>query len=881
MSNAPTPVVRLADYRPTPHSIERVNLTFRLFEHETTVDARIAFAPRPGTTTEPLVLDGEDLELQRIAIDGAELAAEAYAVTASQLTIKAPPAGPFELEITTRIDPGANTKLTGLYRSSGTWCTQCEAEGFRRITYFHDRPDVLTVYTVRIEAPKAAAPVLLSNGNLLDSGELAGGRHFALWQDPWPKPAYLFALVAGDLEAYRDRFVTKSGRDVALAVYVEHGNAAKAAYAMDSLKRSMKWDEDVFGREYDLDIFNVVAVSDFNMGAMENKGLNVFNDKYVLAEPEIATDSDYAGIEGVIAHEYFHNWTGDRITCRDWFQLCLKEGLTVFRDQEFSADMRSRPVKRIADVRLLRSQQFPEDGGPLAHPVRPEQYKEINNFYTTTVYEKGAEVIRLLKTLIGAEAFARGMDLYFTRHDGEATTVEAFVACFAEASGRDLGPFMTWYRQAGTPLVTISDSYDAAARRFTLTLRQETPITPGQTTKLPQVIPVRYGLVGTDGKDMQPTAVSGAEARPGTFVLTEASHTVVFEGIASRPIPSLFRDFSAPVKVRHEIADADLIFLLRHDSDPFNRWQAGTTLAMAALVKAAQQVRSGQSPSFATDLFAALGELIQRDDLDPAFKALLLGVPAENDVAREMGDNIDPDAVRTASLAYRKALAAAVAPVLRDIVKSGIGGKAEPYSPDATAAGRRSFINAAFDHLSYTGDAADMAMVRERFARATNMTDRLAALTILVHRADFSAADALSSFHAQFGKVPLVVDKWLAVQATVPAKDTLDKVIALMEHPSFSFSNPNRVRALIGAFATQNPTQFARADGEGFRFVAETIGRIDEANPQLAARLLTSFRAWRSFEPARRSQAEKVLRLLTAKDALSRDSSDILERTLA
>ena len=882
MSQESSPVIRLADYRPTPYAIDKVDLDFDLTTEGTTVAATLAISPRKETVGQPpLELDGDELTLVSVAIDGRALAAAEYEANSQKLVIKTPPAGSFRLEVTTRLNPAANTKLMGLYRSSGTWCTQCEAEGFRRITYYYDRPDVLSVFTVKMTAPKADAPILLSNGNPLSSGDLGDGRHFAIWHDPWPKPSYLFALVAGDLDALEDDFVTMNGRKVKLAVYVEKGNAPKAAYAMDSLKRSMKWDEDVFGREYDLDVFNVVAVSDFNMGAMENKGLNVFNDKYVLADPEIATDADYAGIEAVIAHEYFHNWTGDRITCREWFQLCLKEGLTVFRDQEFSSDMRSRAVKRISDARLLRSQQFPEDGGPLAHPVRPEQYKEINNFYTATVYEKGAEVIRMLKTLIGDEAFAAGMDLYFDRHDGEAATIEQFIACFAETSGRDLEPFMVWYREAGTPTVTVAESWDEEARRYTLTMVQETPATPGQQVKKPRVIPVRFGLVGEDGRDLKPTSISGVEVNGDRLILTEPAHTVVFEGLSARPVPSLFRGFSAPVKVRQSLSSADLIFLLAHDSDSFNRWQAGTTLAMTALVKATQQVRAGQAPTFETAPIDALGSLLDDASLDHAFKALLLAAPSENDVAREVAENVDPDAVATAHQAYRRTIANRLSSRLAAIIKADNAAAGQPYVPDAEGSGRRSLANTALDLLSMTGTAEAMALVRGRYEAASNMTDRIAALTILVHRGDATADAALAGFIERFGNVPLVVDKWLSAQASAPQPDTLDKVMALTRHPAFSFSNPNRVRALIGAFATGNPTQFGRPDGKGFGFVADVISKLDAANPQLAARLLVTFRSWRSYEPKRRNLAEVALRSIQIRPQLSRDVADILERTLA
>lgn len=869
--------VRLADYVPTPYAIETVRLDVRLDEAATDVVAEIRFLRRQETPAgTPLVLDGDELVLAGLLLDGTPLDAVAYEATPDRLVLATPPADPFTLTITTRLDPAANTKLMGLYRSGGTWCTQCEAEGFRRITYFLDRPDVLAVYTVRMEADRAPAPVLLANGNRVEAGDAGHGRHYAVWHDPWPKPAYLFALVAGDLAAITDDFVTRSGRSVELGIYVEHGNESRAAYAMDALKRSMRWDEEAFGREYDLDVFNVVAVSYFNMGAMENKGLNVFNDKYVLADPDVATDTDYAGIEAVIAHEYFHNWTGNRITCRDWFQLCLKEGLTVFRDQEFSSDMRSRPVKRIADVRTLRSHQFPEDGGPLAHPVRPQVYKEINNFYTATVYEKGAEVVRMLQTLIGEDAFRAGMDLYFDRHDGDAATIEDFVACFAEVSGRDLSTFMRWYDQAGTPTVEIRDAYDAAARSYRLSFRQTVPPTPGQPAKLPHVIPVRFGLVGSNGAEMGYSAVTGAELRGDVLVLSEDSHEVVFEGVAERPVPSLFRGFSAPVKPVFGQPLSDLTFLMRHDADPFNRWQSSSTLAMTMLVAGTHAVRSGGSAEVDPGYLEALGETVADERLDAAFRALMLAVPGENDIAREIGENVDPDAVAVAHRALRGRIGSALQRVLDPV--SGLD--AGSYSPDAASAGRRALANAATDLLA-TADPARLAAVHARFERAANMTDRLAALSVLVHRGAPTAEAALDAFHARFGSVPLVVDKWLSVQATNPRGDAVERVKALMDHPSFSLRNPNRTRALIGSFASLNPTQFARADGAGFDLVADAVIALDDINPQVAARILVSFRSWRSYEPGRRARAEAALKRIAAKTPLSRDVADIVERTLA
>ncbi|MCF8477410.1 MAG: aminopeptidase N, partial [Pseudolabrys sp.] len=625
--------IRLKDYRQPDWLVDTVDLDIALHPTRATVRATLRLTPNPQAPAAPLLFDGDGLTLVALKIDGAELAKDSYIAAPDKLTIPQPPNRPFTLEIETLVDPTANTQLSGLYRSSGTYCTQCEAEGFRRITYFPDRPDVMAVYTTRIEADKTQAPVLLSNGNLIESGDLPGGRHFATWHDPHKKPSYLFALVGGDLACVEDHFVTASGRKVTLRIYVEHGKQDRCGYAMDSLKRSMRWDEEVFGREYDLDIFMIVAVSDFNMGAMENKGLNVFNDKYVLASGDTATDSDFAGIEAVIAHEYFHNWTGNRITCRDWFQLCLKEGLTVFRDQEFSSDMRSRPVKRIADVRGLRAAQFIEDSGPLAHPVRPEAYKEINNFYTSTIYEKGAEVVRMVHTLLGPDQFRAGMDLYFERHDGEAATIEQFIQCFADVSGRDMAQFMRWYSQAGTPEVTVSGAFDANAKSYTLTCKQVVPPTPNQSTKLPMVIPLVTGLVGPDGSDLALTLSNGGNVERGVLVLDEAEKIFTFTGVNARPVPSINRGFSAPIKLVSDLDGGDLAFLAAHDSDPFNRWQALQTTAMRLLTDNVARLRAGQTARSDDGLIAAMAAILDDAALEPAFVALALTPPGEGDVA--------------------------------------------------------------------------------------------------------------------------------------------------------------------------------------------------------------------------------------------------------
>ncbi|MBO0756866.1 MAG: aminopeptidase N, partial [Bradyrhizobiaceae bacterium] len=659
--------VRLEDYRPPDWLVETVELDVSLDASATRVRATLKLKPNPNAAAPaPVVLDGDGVKLAGLKLDGKALPTDAYAATEDSLTISQPPSGPFELEIETLINPSANTQLMGLYRSNGTYCTQCEAEGFRRITYFPDRPDVMARYTTRIEADKAEAPILLSNGNLLARGEIPGtGRHFAVWHDPFPKPAYLFALVGGRLGVVEDSFTTMSGREVALRIYVEPGKEARTAYAMDALKRAMRWDEEVFGREYDLDIFMIVAVSDFNMGAMENKGLNIFNDKLVLASPETATDADYASIEAVIAHEYFHNWTGDRITCRDWFQLCLKEGLTVFRDREFSSDQRSRLVKRIADVRFLRAAQFVEDAGPLAHPVRPSVYREINNFYTATVYEKGAEVVRMLKVLLGGAGFRKGMDLYFSRHDGHAATVDQFVKCFADANAQDLTQFMRWYSQAGTPEVIVTSKYDAQAKTYSLEIAQAVPPTPGQPVKEPMVIPLALGLVGSDGRDLPLAPKVGQVTPDGVITLTKPTETFVFTDIPARPVASLNRGFSAPIKLTDNLSADDLRFLAAHDPDPFNRWQAVQALATTLLL--GNVAAHGRGADFREDegIIAALRAILTDTALEPAFVAQALSMPSEVDIARDVGRNVDPDAVFAARVALRRSIGAKLESQLR------------------------------------------------------------------------------------------------------------------------------------------------------------------------------------------------------------------------
>jgi aminopeptidase N len=871
--------VRLQDYRPPDWLIETVDLDVSLHPTAATVKARLRIKPNAAGTPAPLVLDGEELKLHSLSLDGKPLGAENFVATPDRLTIAQVPNRPFELTVETVVDPTGNTQLMGLYRAGATYCTQCEAEGFRRITYFLDRPDVMAVYTTRIEADKKEAPILLSNGNLIAHGDVAGtARHFAVWHDPFPKPSYLFALVGGNLGCVEDSFTTMSGRKVKLAIYVEPGKEDRCAYAMDSLKRAMRWDETAFGREYDLDIFMIVAVSAFNMGAMENKGLNVFNDKYVLASPASATDADYAGIEAVIAHEYFHNWTGDRITCRDWFQLCLKEGLTVFRDQEFTADQRSRAVERISDVRGLRAHQFVEDAGPLAHPVRPEVYREINNFYTSTVYEKGAEVVRMIRTLLGPATFRKGMDLYFTRHDGHAATVEQFVQCFADASHHDMTQFMRWYSQAGTPDIKVAPHYDAQAKTYRLDITQTVPPTPGQPKKEPMVIPLALGFVGDNGVDL-PLVTNGEALDRGVIEVTQPKQSFLFTEISERPVPSLNRGFSAPIKLTLPVEPDDLRFLAAHDSDPFNRWQAVQTLAMILLKANVTSLRGGGPAREDDGLMAALGAILNDAKLEPAYIALTSSPPSEADIARELGGDVDPDAVFAARRKLRAAIGARHGAPLAETYQRMI--TPGPYRPDAQSAGRRALKNICLDLLAMTETDQAIARAFAQYQGADNMTDRMAALETLALHDRPERAAALEDFYKRYADDPLIIDKWLALQAAIPEPATLDRVRALTKHPAFSITNPNRIRALIGSFAQANHTQFNRSDGAGYAFVADFVLALDPKNPQVAARLMGAFRSWRALEAQRRGKAEAALRRVAAAPALSPDLHDIVARTLA
>ncbi len=876
MREADAQAVRLKDYRAPDWLIDKVELDFRLDPKATRVFSKLALRRNPkGRNDAPIVLDGDELSLASIKLNGRALSANEFEATATKLTIAKPGANKLTLEIETIINPTANTKLMGLFRSNATYCTQCEAEGFRRITYFPDRPDVLSVYTVRIEADRNDAPMLLSNGNPVEAFGIPNtNRHYAIWHDPFPKPSYLFALVGGNLDYIEEPYVTSSGRNVMLRIFVEPGKTGLADFAMDALKRSMRWDERVFGCEYDLDVFHIVAVSDFNMGAMENKGLNIFNDKYVLASPDTATDLDYENIEAIIAHEYFHNWTGDRITCRDWFQLCLKEGLTVYRDQEFSADERSRAVERIGDVRRLKSFQFAEDAGPLAHPVRPDTYREINNFYTVTVYEKGAEVVRMLKTLLGERGFRKGMDLYFKRHDGDAATIEDFLKCFADANKRDLSQFARWYAQAGTPELAVRGSYDQSAKTYTLDIEQMVPPTPGQSAKEPMVIPLKLGLLGEDGRDLALKDAKGKSIAGDLIVLDKSSSKFVFSGVTEKPVVSLNRSFSAPVKISSNFGDDDLRFLARNDSDPFNRYEAVERLAMQHMVSSARG-----NPKNSSALIEALDAALDNDALDNAFIAQLFSLPDEADIAQEIGKGVDPDAILIARRQTKKAIGTALSEKLA--ARYQLLDSRAPYAPDAESAGRRALRNSCLDLLAASGSPENFRRAFVQFENADNMTDRMAALGVLSQHAVPERERTLAAFEERYRSDPLVLDKWFSVQARIPEPEALERVRKLMTHPAFSMTNPNRLRALIGVFAAGNPSQFNRTDGEGYKFVADTVLGLDSKNPQVAARLLSSFKSWRALEPVRRALAERELKRVAETSGLSPDVADIAGRSLA
>jgi aminopeptidase N len=878
MKTAEPRAIHLKDYAPPPYRIPEIALDFRLDGKATLVSSTMK-VERRAASAEPLVLDGSGLKLVSIALNGKPLDSSAYAVDTDTLTVHAPPAS-FTLQIMTEIAPAENTALEGLYMSNVIYCTQCEPEGFRCITYFLDRPDNLAKFETRIEADKAAAPVLLSNGNLIESGDLAGGRHFARWRDPFPKPSYLFALVAGDLGHIRDEYRTLTGRTVDLRVYVEHGNEPRAEYAMDSLKRSMRWDEETYGREYDLDIFMIVAVSAFNFGAMENKGLNIFNDKVLLASPETATDEDYARIESVVGHEYFHNWTGDRITCRDWFQLSLKEGLTVFRETGFAGDMRSHAVRRITDVKDLRLRQFQEDAGPLAHPVQPQSYITIDNFYTATVYEKGAEVIGMLRTIVTPEFFRKGMDLYFDRHDGQAATVEDFVRCFEDVSGRRLDQFRLWYSQAGTPEIHADGDYDRAAKTYALKLSQSVPPTPGQPDKQPMHIPVALGLIGkASGKPMPLTLQGENEVGPEERVLelTAAERRFVFTGVAEEPVLSIGRNFSAPVIIRTAANAKTRAFLMSRDTDAFNRWEAGQLLSTDVLLAMIQDVQLGRPPRADSIYIDAIGGVLDRADEDHAFTALMLLPPSESELALALTP-IDPEAIHQARNALIRKIAEAHGPAL-----TALYGRLESratFSPDAASAGRRSLRNSVLRFLTAADDEGAAVRADDHYRAATNMTEMTAGLAALA-RMDSPRRDAaFAHFHDRFQADPLVLDKWMGLQAMSPRRDTAERVRSLMSHKVFSLKNPNRVRALIGAFAMGNPLRFHDRSGAGYRLVREVVQTLDAINPQTAARMAAAFEAWRRYDSERQRLMRGELELIASGRGLSANLYEMVSKML-
>jgi aminopeptidase N len=845
--------VFLADYLPFPHLIDTADLTFRLSPKAARVRARLAFRPnpeRPGR--HPLRLDGEGLKLLWCLLDGKEIKPK---VDKRGLTLAAKqlPDGPFTLETEVEIAPEGNTALEGLYMSKGMYCTQCEAEGFRKITFYPDRPDVMARFKVRIEGPH---PVLLSNGN-----PVAKGKGWAEWDDPWPKPAYLFALVAGDLRARSGSFRTFSGRKVKLNVWVRPGDEGRCDYALDSLLRAMKWEEEVYGREYDLDVFNIVAVDDFNMGAMENKGLNIFNSRYVLASPETATDEDYARIEAIVAHEYFHNWTGNRITCRDWFQLCLKEGLTVFRDHQFSGDMRSAAVRRIEDVKALRARQFREDAGPLAHPVRPESFVEINNFYTATVYEKGAELIGMLKSLVGDAAYTRALNLYFDRHDGDAATIEDWIRVFEDATGRNLSQFKRWYSEAGTPRLRVSEDWEDGV--YTLTFTQDIPPSPGQPKKLPRVIPIKVGLLNPNGDEVVPTLM---------LEMTQKKQSFRFEGLGSRPIPSILREFSAPVILDRKTPPQERAFLLAHDTDLFNKWEAGTALARDVM---AEMVLKGTEPSPAwTDAVAAV---TLNDGLDPAFRALCLQLPAEDDIAQmihAMGRIPDPLRIHGARRAMARALALRLGEGIAGLYEELDDGA--PYSPAADQAGRRA-LRLQLLALLTRRDGGKLAA--RAYAMARSMTEEIGALAALLDVGQ--GQDQLAVFAERWGHDSNVMDKWFALQISRAAPDEAAALTGrLTERPDFDWKNPNRFRSVLGALSA-NHAGFHDRSGAGYRLLADWLIRLDPVNPQTAARISTAFETWPRYDAVRRKQAKRELERILAAPGLSPDLREMAERLLA
>ncbi|MCQ3000936.1 aminopeptidase N [Pseudomonas syringae] len=880
-------MIYLKDYQAPEYLIDETHLTFELFDDHSLVHAQLVMRRNPerGAGLPPLVLDGQLLELLSVKLGDVELSAADYQLTPDHLTLH-PTAESFTVDTSVRIHPETNTALEGLYKSSGMFCTQCEAEGFRKITYYLDRPDVMSKFTTTLSADKHHFPVLLSNGNPIASGPEDDGRHWATWEDPFMKPAYLFALVAGDLWCVEDKFTTVSEREVTLRIYVEPENIDKCQHAMTSLKKSMRWDEEAYGREYDLDIFMIVAVNDFNMGAMENKGLNIFNSSAVLARAETATDAAHQRVEAIVAHEYFHNWSGNRVTCRDWFQLSLKEGFTVYRDSGFSADMNSATVKRIQDVAYLRTHQFAEDAGPMAHAVRPDSFIEISNFYTLTVYEKGSEVVGMLHTLLGGQGFRKGSDLYFERHDGQAVTCDDFIKAMEDANGVDLTQFKRWYSQAGTPRLAVSESYDSAAKTYSLTFRQSCPTTPGQPgeSKQPFVIPVELGLLDKQGGEI-PLRLQGEDAAAGNtrvISVTEAEQTFIFVDIAEQPLPSLLRGFSAPVKLSFPYNRDQLMFLMQHDSDGFNRWDAGQQLSVQVLQELIGQHQKGQPLVLDQRLITALGTVLADTSLDQAMIAEMLSLPGEAYLT-EISEVADVDAIHAAREFVRKQLADSLFDGLwaRYTANRKVS-KATEYVAEAEHFARRALQNIALSYLMLSQKPEVLAATIEQFDTSDNMTERLTALAVLVNSPFTAEKDkALAVFAENFKDNPLVMDQWFSVQAGSPLPGGLERVKTLMQHPAFNIKNPNKVRALIGAFAGQNLINFHAADGSGYRFLADLVIQLNGFNPQIASRQLAPLTRWRKYDSKRQVLMKDELVRIRDSGELSSDVFEVVSKSLA
>ena len=889
--------VQRANYRAPAYVLDRIALEFDLDLDATQVQATLELRRNTAVARAPLELDGTALELVGLELDGQLLGSNDFELQPQVLRLASPAADRFTLRVRNRIHPRDNSTLMGMYVSNGSLFTQCEAEGMRRITWIPDRPDVLARYTVTLRANRERFPVLLSNGNLVGQGDLGNGRHYAVWDDPHPKPSYLFAVVAAKLASRSEKIRTRSGREVLLQIWADSADLPRLEHAAASLRRAIAWDETRFGRELDLDRYMIVATADFNMGAMENKGLNIFNAKYVLADPRIATDTDFATIESIIGHEYFHNWSGNRVTCRDWFQLSLKEGLTVFRDQEFTRDLlaaeaagagadpaSARAIARIDDVRALRAAQFPEDAGPMAHPVRPDAYLEISNFYTATVYEKGAEVVRMLQTLLGPETFTRGLDLYFQRYDGQAVTCDDFIAAMADASGRDLSQFMRWYSQAGTPHVAVNRVYDADSRTLELRIAQSCPPTPGQPNKEPLLIPLAFGLVGPDGQD-QALHVDGrapSAAKTQVIELTQGVHSLRLLNVAPGSVVSLFRDFSAPIIVEHRYEDAELALLAAHDSDGFNRWEAGQKIALAALLRATDCIESGEPGQFSETLLSVAQKTLTDEATSPAFRERSLQLPSESIIA-EQRVVVEPQAIRDARTNLRRWLGTELRDqwhkTYREMASS------EKYSPDSAHAGRRALRNLALSHLVPTGDEQALELARHQLVQADNLTDQYAALAAIVHSPTPIKAQVLVQVAREWQGEPLLMNKWFSLQATAPAHEgeppVLERVKVLLRHSAYSEKNPNNVNALVLSFCTGNPAEFHRPDGSGYVFWVEQVLRLDRINPIVAARIARTLERWRRYTPDRSAKMRRALEEVDRSRDISRDVREIIDRALA